>query len=233
MKSRVAATGGDPMDPETIMEKLMNPESSKPQSSQFDIHTKWSLNDMFCLNVTTPPPGTVLAPYSRVYVRWSKTKDCDCNIPLTNFTITLYNNPKASGNFNKPKVKTDYANQVAVDVQKWVYVWDVPLIPHGTVKHMSMFYLRVETEGMVNSGMYTVFGMTGPLTLLSHPDKVNKTLFAEVATGDDDKNKTVVSTPVDHEKSTANGLILAAHVITLENVLVNVVISFLVLATNL
>ncbi|CAG8575177.1 14347_t:CDS:1 [Acaulospora morrowiae] len=208
------------MDPGTIKEKLMNPNIAKPQTSQFDIHSKWSQNDMFCLNVTTPPPGTTLIPYYRVYIRWSKSKECVSTIPLTNFTITLYNNPRASGNLNNPKVKTEYTQEVAVDVLDWFYVWNVPLIPQGTVKQMSMFYLRIETEGMVNSGMYTVFGMTGPLTFSPRPDGVNRTLFAEVETEEGNRNKTTtIPTIIDHEKSTANSLTSISRVIALVNMI--------------
>ncbi|CAG8851848.1 46375_t:CDS:1, partial [Gigaspora margarita] len=48
---------GDPMDPETIKAKLNSPfEDFSSKSQTLDLHTSWSRSDIFCINVTTPPP---------------------------------------------------------------------------------------------------------------------------------------------------------------------------------
>ncbi|CAG8814398.1 35687_t:CDS:1, partial [Racocetra persica] len=171
---------GDPMDPEKIKAKLTLPhEGFSTKSQTLDIHVPWSRNEIFCINVTTPPPKIVLFPYYNVYIRWKKVPECNTNTPLTNFQITLYNNPKISGSFEKPKVKHDWSNKIASDVTEDYYLWNVPLLYRDLVENFSIFYIRIESETIVNSGMYIAFGMAGPFTILQNPDKENKTLFAE------------------------------------------------------
>ncbi|CAG8674332.1 14931_t:CDS:2, partial [Cetraspora pellucida] len=189
---------GDPMDPETIKAKLTSPhEDSSTKSQTLDIHAPWSRNEIFCINVTTPPPRIVLFPYYNVYIRWEKISECNTNTPLTNFQITLYNNPKISGTFEKPKVKYDWSKKIVSDVTEDYYLWNVPLLYRDIVKNFSIFYIRIETETVVNSGMYTTFGMTGPFTILQNPDKENKTLFAEVNSTDP---KVVVPTVIGEQQ---------------------------------
>ncbi|CAG8708711.1 14171_t:CDS:1, partial [Dentiscutata heterogama] len=158
-------------------------EDFSTKSQTLDIHVPWSRNDIFCINVTTPPPNMVLYPYYNIYIRWKKVPECNTNIPLTNFQITLYNNPKVSGSLEKPKVKYDWSKKIASDVTEDYYLWSIPLY-RNIVDDFTIFYIRIETETVVNSGMYTAFGMTGPLTISQHPDKENKTLFAEVNSTD-------------------------------------------------
>ncbi|CAG8523982.1 5580_t:CDS:2 [Gigaspora rosea] len=179
-------------DPETIKAKLNSPfENFSSKSQTLDLHAPWSQSDIFCINVTTPPPKTVLYPYYNTYIRWKKVKGCNTNIPLTNFQITLYNDPKVSGSFERPRVKYDWSKKIASDITEDYYLWSVPLFYRDIIKDFTIFYIRIETETVVNSGMYTAFGMTGPLTILQHPDKENKTLFAKV----NETDSKIVMTP--------------------------------------
>ncbi|KAF0538400.1 hypothetical protein F8M41_007903 [Gigaspora margarita] len=90
---------------------------------------------MYCIDIQTSPPFSILVPYYNVYIRWSKPTDCNPNAPLTNFQKTLHNDPKSAGTRVSPKV---------------------------------------ETEGIINSGIYTVFGVTGPFTILKSPSPPSK-----------------------------------------------------------
>ncbi|RIB17930.1 hypothetical protein C2G38_2186078 [Gigaspora rosea] len=83
-----------------IPEDIGQIKGLKDKHALFDIHAKWRENEMYCIDIQTPPPFSILVPY--------------------------YN---------------------------------------------------VETEGIINSGVYTVFGVTGPFTILKSPHTVNKTLY--------------------------------------------------------
>ncbi|CAG8575616.1 14272_t:CDS:1 [Acaulospora morrowiae] len=149
----------------------------RDKNALFDVHTKWNDQDMFGIDVSTPPPNSILIPYYHVYIRWSQSPQTTTNIPLTNFKISLHNNPKSFGSRVSAQVKSDWSKDIASNVRANEYMWSVPLVPIDTVTNMSLFYIRIESEGIINSGVFTVFGVTGPLTIWKGPDKVNKTLF--------------------------------------------------------
>ncbi|CAG8461890.1 16444_t:CDS:2, partial [Racocetra fulgida] len=169
----------DPKDPESgyIPKDIGKIKGLRDKNALFDIHSKWGENEMYCIDIQTPPPFTTLVPYYNVYIRWSKSTECNPNVPLTNFQITLHNDPKTAGTKVSPKVKSLWSKQIAVNVPKMEFLWQVPLIAEDNIKNMSLFYIKVETEGIINSGVYTVFGVTGPFTIWKSPDTVNKTLY--------------------------------------------------------
>ncbi|CAG8606506.1 13480_t:CDS:1 [Ambispora gerdemannii] len=160
----------------------------KDKNPLFNTNSQWESNDRRCMDIITPPPFSVLVPYYHVWIRWNKSEECNPITPLTNFAIKLYNNPKSSGNVNNPKVKAEWDHEIAVGVQGFQIEWDVPLFPEDEVKNISLFYIRVQTEANINGGMYTVFGVTGPLTIWTKPDIVNKTLFTP-----EEKNHTTLT----------------------------------------
>ncbi|CAG8649580.1 66_t:CDS:1, partial [Cetraspora pellucida] len=171
----------------------------------FDIHTPWSSSDKYCIKIQTPPANTVLFPFYKIYISWTilspqslASSDDEliksyCNLvaPPTNFVITLHNDPKSSGNENSQKVTSKWSIPIASNVQTNSYLWTVPLLENSdsndygigninlgeNIKNISLFYIRVESNGMVNNVMETVFGVVGPLTIWKTPDKENKTLF--------------------------------------------------------
>ncbi|CAG8576168.1 12594_t:CDS:1 [Racocetra fulgida] len=119
---------------------------------------------------------------------------CNLVTPPTNFIITLHNDPKSSGNEYSPKVTSKWSIPIASNVQANSYLWTVPLLENSDgndsqnngigninlgekIKNISLFYIRVESNAMVNNAMKTVFGVVGPLTIWKTPDKENKTLF--------------------------------------------------------
>ncbi|CAG8476068.1 2379_t:CDS:1 [Dentiscutata heterogama] len=171
---------------------------------------------MYCIDIQTPPPFSILVPYYNVYIRWAKSADCNPNAPLTNFQITLHNDPKTAGTKVSPKVKSEWSQQVAVDVPRMEFLWKIPLISEDTVKNMSLFYIKVETEGIINSGVYTVFGVTGPFTIWKSPDTVNKTLYGPPPPPkDSSKNET-------KQNFVSLGNVNTLRYITLEDTLFNV-----------
>ncbi|KAG9288151.1 hypothetical protein G9A89_000946 [Geosiphon pyriformis] len=178
-------------DPKTAyMPQNLGPTKLKDKNPLFNVNTQWEINDRHCMDVLTPPPNSVLVPYYDVWIRWNKTEECNPIIPLTNFDITLYNDLKSSGNLQNPRVKSAWDKPIARGVQEFQYKWKVPLIPDDEVKNISLYYIRVSTQTNINSGMYTVFGVTGPLTIWTTPDKENKTLFSPPEIKDIRTNKT-------------------------------------------
>nr|CAG8479953.1 14214_t:CDS:1 [Entrophospora candida] len=203
---------------------------NKDENSQFNVYSPWTGNDMFCIDIETPPPNTVLVPYYNVYIRWYQSKDCKTINPLTNFMLTLHNNPKSSENRYAPKVKSEWSTSIASSLYEFQYKWVVPLIAHGTVKNMSLFYIRIETEGIVNSGMYTVFGVIGPLTIWTSPGIENKTLFAPK---EEFVNSTSTTPPVQPVGSIGSKLDIV-HIINENPFIFNIIIIFsLMIATVL
>ncbi|CAG8626470.1 12165_t:CDS:2 [Ambispora gerdemannii] len=145
----------------------------------FNPDGQWSLKDRHCLNVYTPPPNSVVVPFYAVWVRWNKTNECsDLVTPLTNFILTLHNNPKNENNAENPKIKSEWEHPIIYNVKEFQYEWKVPLIEEGIVKNMSLFYIRVSTDAVLSSGSFTVSGVAGPFTIWTMPDKENKTLYA-------------------------------------------------------
>ncbi|CAG8463799.1 9840_t:CDS:2, partial [Acaulospora morrowiae] len=174
----------------SILAKLKGLKSLK-NDEPLDINAQWSPEDSHCINVLTPPPNTILAPYYRVYIRWSTDPECDPMNKLTNFLITLHNDPKSSGNSivtygSEPKITSKWSQPITSNVISNEFLWTVPLIQQddgfgsSAIKNTSLFYIRIETEAMIDDHMRTAFGITGPLTIKSNPDKENKTLFAPV-----------------------------------------------------
>ncbi|CAG8660514.1 7334_t:CDS:2, partial [Ambispora leptoticha] len=145
----------------------------------FNPSGQWSTNDRHCLNVYTPPPNSVVVPFYDVWIRWNKTNECgDPVTPLTNFILTLHNNPKNENNADSPKIKSEWEHPITYNVKEYQYEWKVPLIEEGVVKNMSLFYIRVSTDAVLSSGSFTVSGVAGPFTIWTMPDKENKTLYA-------------------------------------------------------
>ncbi|CAG8606390.1 19190_t:CDS:2 [Dentiscutata erythropus] len=141
----------------------------------------------------------ILSPQSSASSN-DETFKSSCNLiaPPTNFIITLHNDPKSSGNEYSQKVTSKWSIPIASDVKPNSYLWTVPLLENSDsnnslgngiggisnidmgekkIKNMSLFYIRVESNAMVNNVMETVFGVVGPLTVWNTPDKENKTLF--------------------------------------------------------
>ncbi|CAG8466763.1 13258_t:CDS:2 [Dentiscutata heterogama] len=142
---------------------------------------------------------TILSPQSSASSNDESFKSsCNLITPPTNFIITLHNDPKSSGNEYSQKVTSKWSIPIASDVKTNSYLWTVPLLENSDsnnslgngiggisnidmgekkIKNMSLFYIRVESNAMVNNLMETVFGVVGPLTVWNTPDKENKTLF--------------------------------------------------------
>ncbi|CAG8519085.1 5724_t:CDS:1 [Acaulospora colombiana] len=167
------------------------PQSLKTMLNEepLNIRAPWTPEDFYCINILTPPPNTILVPYYRVYIRWVKDSDCHPTSNLTDFLITLYYDPKSFGSSlvtygSEPKITSKWSQPIASNVESDEFLWTVPLIKsdnefgENVIKNSSLFYIRIETNAMVDEHMRTVFGVTGPLTIWDTPGKENKTLFA-------------------------------------------------------
>ncbi|KAF0457161.1 hypothetical protein F8M41_001242 [Gigaspora margarita] len=62
-----------------------------------------------------------------------------------------------SGGFERSRVKYDWSKKIVSDITEDYYLWSVPLFYRDIVKDFTIFYIRIEKETVVNSGMYTAF----------------------------------------------------------------------------
>ncbi|ORX98283.1 hypothetical protein K493DRAFT_300019 [Basidiobolus meristosporus CBS 931.73] len=133
----------------------------------FNKRFAWGKRDYSCLVFDTPKEGSRVRANEIVELKWS-IGDCGFSgNEITEFDLHLYNSLESSFASGAPLIKYSYNTKIAKHIpnNKFSYRWRVPNVEKKDI-NPDLFYIRVTTFSKSNPQNPSLFGISGPFTII-------------------------------------------------------------------